>query len=110
MSARDKIRVRRENEDKGLRECLATPAGRAFVWWLYKQAGVREPATMQRSDGEASALMTFRALGKQAVGLELENRCKLVDHRNWLLLLAENDEAWDDGRAMDKAGAEEGEE
>lgn len=112
MSAKDRIRIRRENEDRGLQTMLSTPTGRAALWWIYKQCAVRAPATMVRQDGDASALMTFRALGKQAVGYEIENRCKLVNHRDWLLLLAENDEPMDDGRAQDKRqgdAAEEGE-
>lgn len=98
---RNRLRIQRENEDRGLRDCLSTPAGRAFIWWLYKHAMMQRDAVITTS-GDASALMTFRAIGKQAVGLELANRCKLVDHKNWLLTLAENDEALDDGRAQDK--------
>lgn len=109
MSAKDRFRINRENEDKGLRDCLATPTGRKFIWWLYKQCGMRENLTMQRADGDASALMTFRAIGKQIPGRELENRAKLVDHRNWLVMLAENDEALDDGRAQDQKQAEDDE-
>lgn len=100
--ARNRIRINRENEDKGLRDCLATPTGRQFIWWMYRQCGMRDSLTLLKSDGDASALMTMRAIGKQIPGRELENRCKLVDHRNWLIMLAENDEALDDGRAEDQ--------
>lgn len=100
--ARNRFRINRENEDKGLRDCLATPTGRKFIWWMYKQCAMTTPVTMQRTDGEMAALMTARQIGKQMPGRELENRCKLVDHKNWLILLAENDEALDDGRAEDR--------
>ena len=108
--AQNRIRIRRENEDAGLRELMSTPIGRRALWWIYVQCGVEAPVTMQRHDGEASALMTFRALGKQAVGYALANRCKLVDHRNWLLTLAENDEPMDDGRRQDQHDDTEAEE
>lgn len=101
---RNRLRINRENEDAGLRECLSTPNGRKFIWWVYKQCGMRENVAMQADNGEMAPLMTARQIGKQVPGQALENRAKLVDHRNWLIMLAENDEALDDGRADDRGG------
>jgi hypothetical protein len=99
---RNRLRVNRENIDNGLRDCLATPNGRKFIYWLYAFGMSQRDAVVMPDQSDASVPMTFRALGKAAVALELENRCKLVDHRNWLLTLAENDLAIDDGRAQDR--------
>jgi len=103
---RNRLRIDRENIDKGLRDCLSTPTGRQFIWWLYSQSMMQKDAVYRADQSDASALMTFRSLGKQAIGHELENRAKLVDHKNWLIMLAENDHPMDDGRAQDKQNDE----
>lgn len=102
---RNRLRIQRENIDAGLRECLSTPNGRRFIWWLYALCHAQRDVVYRADQTDASVPMTFRALGKQAIGLELENRAKLIDHKSWLIMLAENDRPLDDGRAQDKQDA-----
>lgn len=101
MSARDKRseqRVRTLNEDAGWEGLLATPNGRAALWGLYKECiGQGMSAVRTRADGEASSLMTFRELGKRDIALFIENRAQIVNHLNWLKLLAENQRPMNDG-------------
>lgn len=113
MSARDaqnRIRIRRENRDKGWRDMLATPTGREALYEMYELL-MSQRDVVRDATGVASIPDTFRAIGLQAGGHWLANRCMLADHRNWLVLLAENERPMDDGRAEEKRAdaAEEGE-
>lgn len=108
MSQRDirgRIRILRENRDKGWRDALATEIGRMAIWELY-EACMEQRDVVRDLNGAASVPDTFRALGKQAIGNWLANRCMLADHKGWLLVLAENQSPLDDGRAQDKQQAD----
>lgn len=102
---RDRLRVQRENRDRGWREMLATPIGRQALYELYAEC-MAERDVVRGMDGKTSVPDTMRALGKQAIGNWLSNRAMLADHRNWLVLLAENERPLDDGRASDTRAAE----
>jgi hypothetical protein len=89
--AQNAIRIREENINTWLAQTLASPLGRDFLWWAYVECGSRDPLTMQTQGGASDTHMTFRALGKHAASLTLEERCKRVHHDNWLLMLREHD-------------------
>ena len=107
MGVQDKLRINRENRDKRWSDMLATPVGREALYELYA-ACMEQRDVVRDINGRTSEPDTFRAIGKQAIGHWLANRCMLADHRNWLLLLAENERPMDDGRASD-ARTDEGE-
>lgn len=95
---RDRIRIRRENRDRGWKMILGDPIMREAIWELYEVC-MEQRDVVRDVNGRTSEPDTFRAIGKRAVGDWLDNRLKLADHRNWLLTQAEHDEAIDDGRA-----------
>lgn len=101
-----RLRIRRENRDRGWKAILADPAMREALWELYTECMTTRDA-VTRQDGDASIPMTFRAMGKRAIGDWLENRCELADQHKWLLLLAEHKRPIDDGRADEQREAEE---
>lgn len=98
--ARQRIRINRENLDKGWRAILADPVTRAAAFELYSVC-MEHRDVVRDQTGRTSEPDTFRAIGKQSIGHWLANRCMLADHRNWLLLLAENERPLDDGRSLD---------
>ena len=98
---KDRIRIRRENRDRGWRSILADPLTREALWELYEEC-MRQRDVVRRPDGESSVPDTFRAIGKRAIGDWLANRCMLADHKQWLLTQAEHDRPLDDGRQADK--------
>lgn len=109
--AKARLTIQRENRDRGWRDMLATPTGREALYELYAVL-MSQRDVVRDIEGKASVPDTFRAIGLQAGGNWLANRCMLADHRNWLLLLAENERPLDDGRQQDKQvdAVEEGEE
>lgn len=104
---RDRLRIGRENRDRGWRMMLADPLMREALWELYVQCRAgRDP--VYRADKDVAVNATLVNLGKQQIGDWLENRCMLADHKQWLLLQAEHDRPLDDGRAEEKRQAEDG--
>ncbi len=63
----------------------------------------------RRADGDIAGNAVIAIAAKHTLAHWIENRCMLVDHKNWLIMLAENDEALDDGRAQDRKQAEDDE-
>lgn len=108
MSVKDRLNIQRANRDTGWREMLSTPNGREALYELYA-ACMEQRDVVRDLTGRASEPDTFRAIGKQAIGHWLANRCMIADHRNWLVLLAENERPLDDGRAQEKQMEMEGE-
>lgn len=106
MSERDvrnRLRIKRENRDKGWRDMLSTPTGREALWELYakcREGGAQLPI---RADGDVATGLVIETAARHALAQWIENRCMLANHRDWLLLLAENDEALDDGRRQEEA-------
>lgn len=98
--ARHRIRINRENRDKGWSNMLADPLMREAVYELYAVC-MEQRDVVRDHTGRTSEPDTFRAIGKQSVGNWLANRCMLANHKNWLLMLAENERPLDDGRASD---------
>lgn len=104
--AKHKFRINRENLDKGWKMILAEPLTRAAIWQLY-QVCMEHRDVVRDNTGRASEPDTFRAIGKQAVGHWLEDRCVLADEKAWLITRAEHYKAMDlDGRSADTEGEE----
>lgn len=78
-------RLRDETIDAALGAMLNDSGGRAALYWVWAECGLRTVYTMP------DALMTYRSLGRNAASNALEERCKRVNFRNWLTLLEEND-------------------
>lgn len=106
---KDRIRIRRENRDRGWRSILADPLTREALWELYEEC-MRQRDVVQKPDGDVSEALSFRAMGKRAMGDWIANRCMLADHKQWLLTQAEHDRPIDDGRQADKQQQSESEE
>lgn len=106
MSERDirnRLRIQRVNRDKGWRELLDTPTGREALWELYAKCREGGAVLPKTADGDVASGMVIEMAARHTIAQWIENRCMLVDHRNWLIMLAENDRPLDDGRAQDKA-------
>lgn len=84
-SAKDKEKIRRDNELEDIRSVLAIPGGRRFLWWLMKECKVFGTIWVQNAQIHYNS-------GKQDVGHMIMKEIIDADENAFVELMRENKE------------------
>lgn len=104
MSAKQRIEAQAKVDEaafntrwsNGLRQCLSTEEGRAFLWMMYDRVCMVEHADAPKH--------------RRAVGVDLANAARKCSLAHWLLMREENERPPLGGAHAEEGEAEEGEE